>query len=104
MSAPTTAKSESAPSFPVPTQQCLEHATKLAVTDERPIMLDYWLPSLEKKVLIGVKESGEKLLVKSAEEYTSPIEKVFKLPNEFIILTENSLYIVSSGISIKRIS
>jgi hypothetical protein len=103
MSAPKATESAAA-AFPVPSQQCLEHASKLAVTDERPIMLDYWLPSLDSKVLIGVKEGGEKLLVKSAEEYTSPIEKVFKLPKEFIILTENSLYIVSSTIPIKRIS
>ena len=28
---------------------------------------------------IGVKEGGEKLLVKNAEEYTSPVEKIYKV-------------------------
>ena len=48
--------------------------------------------------------SGDKLLVKSEDEYTSPIAKIFKIEEEYIILTENSLYIVSASISTKRIS
>ena len=48
-------------------------------------MLDYWTPSQENKVLIGVRENGEKLLVKSEDEYTSPIEKIYKVEGEYII-------------------
>ena len=55
-------------------------------------------------MLIGVKEDGEKLLVKSEEEYTSPISKIYKVENEYIIVTENSIYLVSSNIDTKRIS
>ena len=50
------------------------------------------------------KENDEKLLVKSEDEYTSVIVKIFKVENEFIILTENSLYIVNSQCPTKRIS
>ena len=58
-----------------------------------------------KKVLIGVRDDGgEKLLVKSEDEYTSPISKIYKVEEEFIIVTENSLYIVSANIETKRIS
>ena len=67
-------------------------------------MLDYWTDSQENKVLIGVRDNGEKLLVKSEEEYTSPIEKIYKVETEYIIVTENSLYLVSAKISTKRIS
>tara|TARA_Y100001958_G_C20753744_1_gene236946 strand:- start:85 stop:291 length:207 start_codon:yes stop_codon:yes gene_type:complete len=68
-------------------------------------MLDYWSDSHDKKVLIGVREEGgEKLLVKSEDEYTSPISKIYKVDTEYIIVTENSLYIVSSNIETKRIS
>jgi hypothetical protein len=87
-----------------PSNTCLQHCVKLAITEDKPIMLDYFSLSLEKKVLIGVRENNEKLLVKSEEEYTSPIEKIFKVDTEYIISTENSLYIVSAGISTKRIS
>ena len=84
-----------------PTQK---HASKLAIVDDKPIMLDYWNESLEKSVLIGVKENQEKLLVKSEEEYTSPIVKIYKTGNEYIIATENSIYLVDINIPTKRIS
>ena len=67
-------------------------------------MLDYWTGSLDKQVLIGMRESGEKLLVKSEDEYTSPISKIYKVEEEFIILTENSIYLISADIETKRIS
>jgi hypothetical protein len=96
--------SSSAAGFRLPSNTCMQHASKLAIVEDRPIMLDYWTQSIEKKVIIGVKENGEKLLVKSEEEYTSPIGKIFKIESEYIILTENSLYIVSSDIQSNRIN
>ena len=90
--------------FRLPSNMCMQHASKLAIVEDRPIMLDYWSQSIEKKVIIGVKENGEKLLVKSEEEYTSPIGKIFKIETEYIILTDNSIYIVSSDIQSNRIN
>jgi len=88
-----------------PSAQCLLHCAKLAVVDDKPIMMDYWADSQDKTVLIGVRdEGGEKLLVKSEDEYTSPIAKIYKVEQEYIIVTENSLYIVSANIDTKRIS
>lgn len=81
-----------------------KHIAKIAITEDKPIMLDYWIDSLEKKVLIGIKESGEKLLVKNAEEYTSPISKIFKVDNVYIITTDNSIYITHSDINKRKIS
>jgi len=77
---------------------------KISITEDKPIMLDYWIDSLNKDVLIGVKENDEKLLVKNAEEYTSPITKIYKLETVYIICTENSIYITSSDIDKRRIS
>lgn len=90
--------------YPSPSDKCLQHCVKLAIVDDKPIMMDYWPQSHDKQVLIGVKESTEKLLVKSQDEYTSPISKIYKVENEYIICTENSLYIVSANIETKRIS
>jgi hypothetical protein len=87
-----------------PSNQSLQHCAKLAVIDDKPIMMDYWFGSQENSVLIGVRENGEKLLVKSEDEYTSPISKIYKVESEYIIVTENSLYLVSASISTKRIS
>ena len=96
-------KSENS-TYRLPDQKTLQHATKLAVVDDKPIMLDYWNESLDKTVLIGVKENQEKLLVKSEEEYTSPIVKIYKTGREDIVATENSIYIVDVNIPTKRIS
>ena len=90
--------------FSIPGAECLKHACKLALVDDKPIMMDYYADSVEKKVIIGVRENGEKLLVKSADEYTSPISKIYKSGEEYIIVTENSIYMVSAAIENKRIS
>lgn len=91
-------------SYKLPSSQVLLHATRLAIVEDRPIMLDYWTDSLDKKALVGVRADGEKLLVKNEEEYTSPISKIFKVEEEYIIMTENSIYIVSTQIPTKKIS
>jgi hypothetical protein len=88
----------------IPSSTTLQHASKISIVEDKPIMLDYWRDSLEGNIIIGVKENDEKLLVKSEDEYTSVIVKIFKVEDEFIILTENSLYIVNSKCPTKRIS
>jgi hypothetical protein len=90
--------------YRLPENNTLQHAAKLAIVEDKPIMLDYWTNSLDKSVLIGVKENKEKLLVKSEEEYTSPISKIYKVGKEYIIVTENSIYLVDVEIPTKRIS
>jgi hypothetical protein len=90
--------------YRLPENNTLQHAAKLSIVEDKPIMLDYWTNSLDKSVLIGVKENQEKLLVKSEEEYTSPISKIYKVGKEYIIITENSIYLVDVEIPTKRIS
>ena len=90
--------------YRLPSDTSLQHASKLAIVEDKPIMLDYWTASVDKKALVGVRETGEKLLVKSAEEYTSPIAKFYKSGTEYIIITENSIYLVSSDIPTRKIS
>ena len=90
--------------YRLPSDVTLQHATKLSIVDDKPILLDYWTSSLEKKALVGVRDNGEKLLVKSEEEYTSTIAKFYKSGTEYIIITENSIYIVSNEIPTRKIS
>jgi 3-oxoacyl-ACP reductase-like protein len=98
------ASSTSNASYRLPSTLCMNHAIKLAIVEDKPIMLDYWTASLDKSVVIGVGENKEKLLVKSEDEYTSTIAKIFKVETEYIIMTENSIYIVSNDIPTKRIN
>ena len=90
--------------YPLPHDKTWKHASKLAIVEDKSIMYDYWVASLEKKALIGVRDNDEKLLVKSEEEYTSPIAKIYKVETEYIIVTENSIYLVSNEIASKKIS
>jgi hypothetical protein len=98
----TTVKEES--NYRLPHATTLQHTAKISIVEDRPIMFDYWTGSLDKEVLIGVRESGEKLLVKSEDEYTSPIAKIYKVETEYIIITENSIYVISADVDTKRIS
>ena len=89
-------------SVSVPPASVLLRAAQVSVSEDKPIYLDYYADSLEKKCCIGVQEST-KYLVKSDSEYTSTIQSVFKCETCYIVATENSLYIVSTDIPIKKI-
>jgi hypothetical protein len=99
--------------FRMPESSTLLQAAKHALITDKQIMLDYWVDSLNKTVLIGVKQEGDtqvKILIRSDKEYTSNIQKLFKTGNEkgkekdIIIETENSIYIVDIEIPKKKIT
>lgn len=85
-----------------PPASVLVRAAQVSIEKDKPIYLDYYQDSVDKKCCIGVNET-EKLLVKSDSEYTSSIESVFKCESCYIVMTENSLYIVSNEIPVKKI-
>jgi len=89
-------------SVPLPSASVLLRAAQVSVTEDKPIYLDYYQDSVNKKCCIGVRET-EKFLVKSDSEYTSTIQNVFKCETCYIVMTENSLYVVSTEIPIKKI-
>ena len=99
-----TPKTEPTLNYRLPSEVTLKHAAKLSIVDDKPIMLDYWTASLDKKALIGARDNGEKMLVKSEDEYTSQIAKFYKSGTEYIVITENSIYIVSNEIPTRKIS
>ena len=102
--APASSSSTSSEEYRTPSNLCMQHAAKIAIVQDKPIMMDYWTDSLDKNVLIGVKENGEKILVKSEDEYTSPLSKIYKVEGEYLVVSENSIYIVSGNIESSRIS
>lgn len=96
--------SDTSNNYRLPSNLTLQHSSKLGIVEDKPIMLDYWSDSCDKNVLIGVRENGEKLLIKNEEEYTSPISKIYKIEEEYIIMTENSIYIISSDVPTRRVA
>jgi hypothetical protein len=86
----------------VPSATVLLRAAQVSIDEDKPLYFDYYRDSLEKKCCIGV-QGTTKYLVKSNEEYTSTIQTVFKCDTCYIVMTENSLYVVDAGIPIKRV-
>ena len=81
------------------------HAAKLALDQDKPILLDYYRDTRAGTAFLGEdKDTKEQILFKNAEEYTSPIQKKFKVLTDYIFITENSIYIVNGAIKKKEIS
>lgn len=88
----------------LPSAQALLQAAKVSIEQDKPIQLDYYVDSVQGKAYLGVDDSTEeKMLVKSSEEYTSLVQKVYKVGSDFLVLTENSIYIVSSKLQKRKI-
>ena len=89
---------------PMPSAQVLLQAAKLCIEQDKPMMLDYFVGTAEGKAFMGEdQETKEKMLIKSNEEFTSLVQKIYKVADDYIVLTENSLYIVSGKIQKRRI-
>lgn len=89
----------------LPGAQTLAYASRVAINADVPVMLNYWIPSLEKKALLGQKENGEKALVLSdVVEYTDTIQQIYCSSLEYIVLTEEAVYIVSRDICMLKLS
>lgn len=107
-----TTPATNAPAQPSSSQQevlphatTLLHASRLAIQQDKPIQLDYYVESATGKAFIGEDpETKEKMLVKSNDEFTSLIGKIYKVQEDFIILTENSIYLVSGKVQKRRIN
>ena len=106
MSTPSpSASALSAPSD-LPNEKVLLHAAKIAMEQDKPILLDYYKETrVGGSAFLGEdKETKEKILVKNPEEYTSPVTKMFKAKDDYIVVTENSVYVVSGSLKKKEIS
>lgn len=110
MSAPTTATTNAPTNAPagvsdVPSPAVLVQAAKIAIQQDKPIQLDYYIETATGKACIGEDaDTKEKVLIKNVEEYTSLIQKVFKVGDDYIIMTENTLYIVSGKVQKKKLA
>uniref|UniRef100_A0A6C0DCQ6 Uncharacterized protein n=1 Tax=viral metagenome TaxID=1070528 RepID=A0A6C0DCQ6_9ZZZZ len=94
----------SAPSEIVPPVAVLFQAAKLSLKQDKPIQLDYYVDTYNGAAFMGEdQETKEKMLVKSNEEFTSLIQNVYKVGDDYIVMTENSIYIVSGKIQKRRI-
>ena len=83
----------------LPNPNVLLQASKLAIQQDKPIQLDYYQDTASEKAFVGEdKETKERMLVKSGDEFTSLIQNTYKVGDDYIMITENSIYIVSGKI------
>jgi len=89
----------------MPNPQTMMQAAKLAINEDRAIMLDYYRDSCKGSAFLGEDgETKERILVKSKEEFTSLIKKLYKVGEDFIVVTENSVYIVGGNIQKRKVN
>ena len=101
----TTVASTTSTTELLPSAQTLLSAAKIAIEQDRAIMLDYYRQTAGGTAFLGEDpETKERVLVKSKDEFTSLIKKLYKIGDDFIILTENSLYIVSGKIQKRKVN
>lgn len=93
------------PSEVMPSPQTMMQAAKLALNEDRAIMLDYYRESCKGTAFLGEDgETKERILVKSKEEFTSLIKKLYKVGEDFIVITENSVYVVGGNIQKRKVN
>lgn len=103
--ASASAASASASATLIPSAMLLQQAAKLAIEQDRAILLDYYEQTANGTAFLGEDpETKERILVKSKEEFTSLIKKLYKVADDFIILTENSIYLVSGKIQKRKVN
>ncbi len=89
----------------LPGEKTLKHAARIAIDQDKPIMLDYYNETREGKAFMGEDpKTKEKMLVRSEEEYTSLIQKIFKVGDDFIAVTENSVYVIAGNTNKRSIN
>ena len=89
----------------IPTVGTLQQAAKLAIQQDKRIMLDYYNDSLNEKAFIGEDQgTKERILIKTRKDFTSLIQRVYKVGDDFLIMTENSIYITSANIMKRRVN
>lgn len=94
-----------APAEQIPSVTTLVQAARLSIQQDKPLQLDYFNDTANLKAFIGEDpETKEKVLVKNREEFTSLISKTYKVAEDFLIMTENSIYIVSGKIQKRKIN
>jgi hypothetical protein len=90
-------------SMDLPIDGTMIYAMQLALKKDKPIILTFWMDSLEKKIVFLHDEAEkETILFKSPEEYTSPLIQKYNNKTDVICETENSLYIIKAGMETKN--
>lgn len=84
----------------LPTEKTLLQATKLALKTKKPICFYFYIDSVKGKITI-VSDGEDRIIFKNEDEHTSPILNTYKSDNCYIVVTENTIYILSADTQVK---
>ena len=78
----------------MPSADTLSQAAKLSIKISKPICFYFYIDSCKNNASIVTAE-GEKIIYKNNEEHTSPIKNTYKVGDEYLVVTENTIYVIS---------
>lgn len=92
-------QSQSGGKISLPGVNTLNNAAKLSIKFGRPLDFYFYIDSCRGNAQI-VNADGEKIIYKNNNEHTSPIKHTYKTDNEYLIVTENTIYVLSANTSV----
>jgi len=88
--------------LPLPSAETLVKAMKLSLKLAKP--LDFYFYEESCRDGVCIMHDGEDMVIyKNDDERTSPISKTFKSEDQFIVITENTIYIISAQTPIRNL-
>lgn len=87
----------------IPSDSTLQQACKLSIKLCKPVCFYFYIDSCRSRVNI-VQTGGDKIIYKNSEEHTSPINNTYKVGSEYLVVTENTIYVVSANTPVKKAS
>ena len=85
----------------IPSSNTLSQAAKLSIKISKPICFYFYIDSCNNNIKICANEQN-KIIFKSLDEHTSSISNIYKVENEYLIVTENTIYIISANTSVAK--
>ncbi len=88
------------PRLGLPSDKTMQQAVKLSIKLCKPICFYFYVDSLKNRVCIA-SDGEDRIVYKNDEEHTSPILNTYKVNTEYVVVTENTIYILSAATPIR---
>lgn len=105
MSAPQETNAAAKIPWPSAEAALLIHKKSIALRKQDPVPIEWYffLPSVRGEVCIV--DDGENMeIYRNKDEHSSRIQKYWKVDNVFLVLTDNTLHVVSANTPIRKVA
>jgi transposase len=87
----------------LPSVDTLNKCFKLSLKFTKPVDTYFYLDSCRDNVCF-LDDGEDKVIFKNEDEHTSPILKIFLSDNEYIVMTENTIYVLNGKTPVRKIN